>query len=306
MESHNSTKKTISEFKTNLEKLTDNLNIIESINLPMFIFIDELDRCRPNYAIEVLENIKHLFGVPGVYFVVATASEQLSHSVKAVYGQSFDSPNYLKRFFDQTYTMQDPDRFNFSEYIFSLYKINIIKFYSPINKSSCTTRDPVIEAFALVTSLFNCGLRDMMQYCIIINSISLTFNETEDIHIIILIFLIILQNDYKDQYRNFLKTKSVDFSSLNLNLNIIGDKYFQTIEYSYTDKFRENGHASNVNFVSIINEYIKFMHMHSNNIINTTYNKLIFSEIAKNLSENHPNHSLKMYPQLVEQAGRMT
>ena len=108
--SHNSINKTIVEFKNSLEKLTIHLDSLKIINIPIFIFVDELDRCRPDYAIELFENIKHLFGVPGVFFVVATASEQLCHSIKKVYGQDFDSPSYLKRFFDQTYKLQEPNQ----------------------------------------------------------------------------------------------------------------------------------------------------------------------------------------------------
>ena len=67
--------------------------------LPLFILIDELDRCRPNYAIELLENIKHIFDIPGIVFIVATDSKQLSHSINAVYGSKFASEKYLKRFF---------------------------------------------------------------------------------------------------------------------------------------------------------------------------------------------------------------
>jgi predicted KAP-like P-loop ATPase len=55
------------------------------------IFIDELDRCRPTYAIEVLERIKHLFGVAGYVFVISLDKEQLSHSIATIYGAKMDS-----------------------------------------------------------------------------------------------------------------------------------------------------------------------------------------------------------------------
>jgi len=34
----------------------------------VIIIVDELDRCRPDYAIRVLEIIKHLFDVNGYIF----------------------------------------------------------------------------------------------------------------------------------------------------------------------------------------------------------------------------------------------
>ena len=71
-------------------------------NKPLYIFIDELDRCRPLYAIEVLERVKHLFSIPNIKFIIATDTEQLCHSISAVYGSGFDSHAYLRRFFDQS------------------------------------------------------------------------------------------------------------------------------------------------------------------------------------------------------------
>ncbi|MGT3831581.1 KAP family P-loop NTPase fold protein [Vibrio cholerae] len=74
---------------------------------PAFVFIDELDRCRPSYAVEMLETIKHIFNIKGVVFVVATDTEQLQHAVKAVYGEGFDAEVYLGRFFDARFTLRE-------------------------------------------------------------------------------------------------------------------------------------------------------------------------------------------------------
>lgn len=68
--------------------------------LPVVILVDEVDRCRPSYAIDLLERIKHLFNVENAVFVVAIDKEQLGISLGAVYGQGFDSSEYLRRFFD--------------------------------------------------------------------------------------------------------------------------------------------------------------------------------------------------------------
>lgn len=73
---------------------------------PAFIFIDELDRCKPTYAVEMLEAIKHVFDIPGLVFIVATNSSQLSHTAKAVYGAGFDAETYLSRFFNNRYYLK--------------------------------------------------------------------------------------------------------------------------------------------------------------------------------------------------------
>ena len=53
------------------------------------IVIDELDRCRPSYAVEILEMAKHLFSVDRVVFVLSINRDQLAHSVKVLYGSDF-------------------------------------------------------------------------------------------------------------------------------------------------------------------------------------------------------------------------
>ena len=75
--------------------------------------IDELDRCRPTYAIELLEAAKHFFNVDHIVFVLCLDRAQLAHSVKAVYGASFDAEGYLWRFFDIDYRLPSPDRKKF-------------------------------------------------------------------------------------------------------------------------------------------------------------------------------------------------
>ncbi|WP_419182173.1 P-loop NTPase fold protein [Pantoea ananatis] len=39
-----------------------------ALSYPLFVFVDELDRCRPTYAIEMLETIKHLFSIENVVY----------------------------------------------------------------------------------------------------------------------------------------------------------------------------------------------------------------------------------------------
>lgn len=95
----------IGDFKEGIERALEALAKAEASTLPMFVFVDELDRCRPNFAIELLEGIKHLFGINGVCFVVATNMAQLSESVKAIYGANFDGYSYLKRFFNVEYAL---------------------------------------------------------------------------------------------------------------------------------------------------------------------------------------------------------
>ncbi len=67
---------------------------------PLVFIIDELDRCRPPFALALLERIKHLFSVPGVTFVLVTNLEQLKAAVCGAYGQDTDAHLYLEKFYD--------------------------------------------------------------------------------------------------------------------------------------------------------------------------------------------------------------
>ena len=76
----------------------------------MIVVIDELDRCRPSYAVELLEVAKHLFAVDHIVFVLAVNRSELAHSIKALYGGDFDAVGYLRRFFDVDFRLPDPER----------------------------------------------------------------------------------------------------------------------------------------------------------------------------------------------------
>lgn len=84
-------------------------------NLPLIVVVDELDRCRPSYAVELLETAKHLFMVDGIVFVLAVNRSELAHSIRAVYGGEFDALGYLRRFFDIDFYLPDAKRQPFIE-----------------------------------------------------------------------------------------------------------------------------------------------------------------------------------------------
>ncbi|QCO04869.1 KAP family P-loop NTPase fold protein [Azospirillum argentinense] len=66
---------------------------------PLVFIIDELDRCRPSFALSLLEQIKHLFSVDGVCFVLVTHMPQIETVVRGQYGAEMDARTYLEKFF---------------------------------------------------------------------------------------------------------------------------------------------------------------------------------------------------------------
>lgn len=206
LKQHKNTKNSITVFIENIENLTKSLET-STFKLPIFIFIDELDRCRPSYAIELLENIKHLFSAKGVYFVVATDSKQLCHSIKSIYGESFESSRYLKRFFDQEYNFPEPDTLSFAIYLFNKTGLTTsTKLFFPGNNE---TNQSCVEIFSLISLYFKLKLRDMEQCCLVLKTIETTWNSHAKIHIAYITFLIMLKHLHSHEaYEKFINLSS--------------------------------------------------------------------------------------------------
>ena len=66
----------------------------------LVVFVDELDRCKPSYAVQLLERVKHYFSVDSVTFVFSVNLNELQHTIKHHYGNDIDACRYLDRFFD--------------------------------------------------------------------------------------------------------------------------------------------------------------------------------------------------------------
>lgn len=111
-------KKSIGDFRRSLSHFIANTND----GKPLIFIIDELDRCRPNYAVSILEQIKHFFTVPNIVFVLSIDKEQLGNAVRGVYGSDkIDADEYLKRFIDIEYSIPEPDNNIFHKYLYSYF-----------------------------------------------------------------------------------------------------------------------------------------------------------------------------------------
>lgn len=89
----------------------------------LFVFIDELDRCNPLFAIRTLECIKHFFNIPNVIFIFGLDMNQLIHTVSGVYGYGIDAGGYLSKFFDYQLSIPIPDVKSLMEFAHSKTRI---------------------------------------------------------------------------------------------------------------------------------------------------------------------------------------
>jgi energy-coupling factor transporter ATP-binding protein EcfA2 len=76
---------------------------------PLVFIIDELDRCRPPFALSVIERVKHLFSVFGVRFILVTYLHHLEETIRGSYGTTFDAHSYLEKFYHLRVTLPEPD-----------------------------------------------------------------------------------------------------------------------------------------------------------------------------------------------------
>lgn len=87
-------------FKAELTEMAEHFAPEGGKGSSVVFFIDELDRCRPDFAVATIERVKHIFSVPGISFVLGANHAQLTGAVRSVYGQGTDAELYLERLVD--------------------------------------------------------------------------------------------------------------------------------------------------------------------------------------------------------------
>lgn len=192
-------KSAIAEFHESLTKL-----IAESKIKPIVIFVDELDRCRPTYAISLLERIEHLFNIEGIVFVLSLDKPQLCHSISAVYGYNFDAESYLRRFFDFEYQLKKPE---IKGYVKSLVTaLELDKFLEPRKKYEQLRYDfgHLENVFLILAERLNLPLREIEQLLTSINLALRTAKEDQYVYPALLVFLVITKNKRPKVYRHYV------------------------------------------------------------------------------------------------------
>jgi len=129
---------------------------------PIVLFIDELDRCRPDFAVDMLETIKHTFDVPGIQFVLITNTTQLKSSINHIYGESIDAQRYLDKFLKFIFKL--PHQFKENQHTkiqasIAHYQNLIIK--SPILGSTPLNIDAALDLVNRIIEVNQLSLREV-------------------------------------------------------------------------------------------------------------------------------------------------
>ncbi len=189
-------------FTSSLKKLFR--LILKNDTQRVVIFVDELDRCKPDFAVRLLESVKHYFRSPNIIFVFSINMDELQYVVKNYYGDGFDGYRYLDRFFDVRFQLPAIKRREYFRYL--------------INQDSIThLRDRVMY---YMMNHCKMSLREIERYTkmIIIASsekyYQLGYYPDKKIHALIctisIPILIGLKLTDSKEYNNFIDGKSVD------------------------------------------------------------------------------------------------
>ncbi|MEZ4388886.1 MAG: P-loop NTPase fold protein [Candidatus Krumholzibacteriia bacterium] len=168
----------------------------------LVLFVDELDRCRPTYAIALLERIKHLFSIPGMTFVLAVDKRQLNTSLAAVYGEGIDSEEYLRRFIDLEFQLPPPDSKRFAADVFRRFGFNEF-FDNRKHPELQYESDTLVDVFVELSELFGLSLRAREQCFTRIRVAMLTTEPNRNFFPIMVVVLVILRAGAPDVFRAF-------------------------------------------------------------------------------------------------------
>lgn len=136
---------TVTALLKDHEESEKNLKALQSLleeqakDKPIIIFIDELDRCRPDFSVHMLEVIKHTFNVKNVKFVLVTNTTQLKAAINHAYGSSINASRYLDKFIKFTIALPDKFDVNYNE-----AKITSVEHFNNLLPKSSVLQDTTL------------------------------------------------------------------------------------------------------------------------------------------------------------------
>ena len=201
----------MADFKAVLHRIA--MSLAESRGgKPLVLVIDELDRCRPSYAVALLEAAKHLFMVDRIVFVLAIDRAQLAHSVKVLYGDTFDAEGYLQRFFDVDYRLPSPRRNDFITAM--LRTTGILSYLEELNDKPARGQDEDTLVHKLLIDFFareELSVRKVAQAIHRLGLVFASLPENKNVYAVVAAAVaVILRTIDLDLYRRFIRNEVSD------------------------------------------------------------------------------------------------
>lgn len=148
-------------LKSQLAKLSQ--EVVSETGHPLIFIVDELDRCRPTFAIELLERVKHIFDVPHIVFAFGLNRDELAKSFSSIYG-NINTDVYIRRFFDFEFNLPEVDSQGFA--IHMIDKFHLDQVFQDLSSATGIPAhiygyDACRKVFPKVWSALGLSLRDI-------------------------------------------------------------------------------------------------------------------------------------------------
>lgn len=174
----------------------------------LVVLVDELDRCRPTYAVELLEAAKHLFNVDQIVFVLCLDRAQLASSVNALYGESFDADGYLWRFFDIDYRLPTVDRLAFITTV--LTSTGVTDWLQTHRRPNDPDPSALPEVLRRFLSRSEYSLRRVLQAIHRLGAVLASMSTPDDGNVFVITVLLLLRTIDPELYHRAITGESTD------------------------------------------------------------------------------------------------
>ena len=180
--------------------------VAEKTGRPLVFIIDELDRCRPTFAIELLERVKHIFDIPNIVFVFGVNRTELCKSLQSVYGE-IDADLYLNRFFDMGFSLPAANAEPFCRSLMKKYRLE--EHFRSLDEGADSRAHSeeytrLSQGFPGLCVRLALSLREIDHCVRLIALTARTLSERNTMHPDLLAFLIPLKLKKPSLYRQFI------------------------------------------------------------------------------------------------------
>lgn len=205
IEQYEKSKKSLRAFRKALTEFAASITN-ENDPKPLVFIIDELDRCRPNYSIEVLEKAKHFFNVENIVFVLGADKIQLGSSIRAIYGSGLNVNGYLRRFIDFDYLLPPPDKGRFVKALFQKYSFSEY-FSQKDGRGVQYEHEHALTMFEELFDVLRLTLREQEHCCSLLNLAIKTTPHNYKLYPLFLCFLIVLKVKFTELYNDLVSER---------------------------------------------------------------------------------------------------
>ncbi|TYB31563.1 MAG: hypothetical protein FXF47_02925 [Candidatus Mcinerneyibacterium aminivorans] len=213
------------------KEITGDINIFNPNNL--IFFIDELDRCKPFYVINMLEKIKHFFNIKNVVFVLSIDKNQIQNALKSVYSNEIEAKQFLNKIIDLNYDLKSISSEKYLQSLITKFGIEILNE----EKNIYGEKINIIKIIRYFCNKKGYSYRQKEFFIRYIVLVSKVIQELDEITFVFTPFIIFIMLEDKNSYKKILNNnynpqKLINniIKNHNINDNSFNKKYLGIVE----------------------------------------------------------------------------